>query len=122
MKGEMRRRRIICAECEHVRLLEHWTQRHTALRCENPACGEWYGRVVEICPVGMDIRARVLEAPVWCVRRRSERLHQSAAPTAPSERLPQSAAPTAPSEREPIASLREGGGPAGGGAGRSDKK
>lgn len=70
MNGE----KIICAECEHVRLLEHWTQRHTALRCENPACGEWYGRIVEICPAGMDIRARGLEAPAWCAHRRKLRI------------------------------------------------
>ena len=73
MKGEMRRRRIICARCEHVRLIE-WPSHHHALRCENPACGEWYGRIVEICPVGMDIRARELEAPVWCARRRKLRI------------------------------------------------
>jgi len=100
--------RIVCARCEHVRLIE-WPSHHRALRCENPACGDWYGRIVEVCPARFDILARELEAPIWCVRRRSER-------------LPQSAAPTAPSEREPIASLHEGGGPAGGGGGGSDIK
>ncbi len=59
---------IRCAECEHVRLIEDWTRKQKALRCEDPRNGERWGWIVQIFPAKWPTPGQV-PAPRWCHRR-----------------------------------------------------
>lgn len=58
--------RITCVSCENVRLLEDWTKKQKALRCEDPGNGERWGWIVQIWPSRYE--PSPLPAPCWCHR------------------------------------------------------
>ena len=54
-----------CASCEHA-YSEDWGKDKKALRCGNPANGEYCGRVIGFFPAG-HIKCVSDATPLWCI-------------------------------------------------------